>query len=71
MTEHRLVTVLDTPGHRDFIPNMIKGAAQADVAILVVNTLSTYIDANLSSNNVHSTSIFLMGFVCAGTCHGR
>jgi len=65
------VTIIDAPGHRDFIKNMITGTSQADCAVLVVPAGVGEFEAGISKDGQtreHALLAFTLGvkqMICA------
>merc|ERR1711953_1070361 len=36
-TENKRFTILDAPGHKAYVPNMVAGASQADIGVLIIS----------------------------------
>merc|ERR1712178_141273 len=63
-SEKSVFTIIDAPGHRDFIKNMITGTSQADVAILMIASPGGEFEAGWSKEGQtreHALLAFTMG----------
>ncbi len=49
-TPSKYFTIIDAPGHADFVKNMITGASQADAAVLVVSGKKGEMEVGIAAN---------------------
>jgi len=63
-TQKYYVTIIDAPGHRDFIKNMITGTSQADCAVLIIASGVGEFEAGISKDGQtreHALLAFTLG----------
>lgn len=60
-TKDRKINIIDAPGHKDFIKNMITGASEADVGILVIDTMDTHKKGLQPQTKEHSFLLYTLG----------
>jgi len=70
-TEKHNYTIIDAPGHRDFIKNMITGTSQADVSVLMISSQAGEFEAGISKEGQtkeHALLAFTLGVkqMCVG-----
>ncbi len=58
-TEKYFFTVIDAPGHRDFVKNMITGTSQADAALLIVSAKKGDYEAGIGPGGQTREHVFL------------
>ena len=56
VTANRNFTILDAPGHRDFIANMITGAAQANCSLLLIDSGYSQFERGWEQGNQSGTT---------------
>ena len=59
-TKKFFFTIIDAPGHRDFVKNMITGASEADCAILVVSAKQGETDVAVAAGGQGREHAFLL-----------
>jgi len=59
-TKKYFFTIIDAPGHRDFVKNMVTGASQADAALLIVSAKKGEFEAGIGATGQTREHAFLL-----------